>query len=99
MPFYSFDTQVLIVVACITIHNFIRKQQEQDWLFDHYEKDNVIINDSDSEDDWDDDEPVSIRQHDWGQFRQNIANAMEQNATWLEDVHDSLTKFGFEYLC
>lgn len=85
MPSYSFDTQVLIVVACVTIHNFIRKQQEQDWSFEHYKQENVITNDndsdSDSEDDEDDVELVSTRQHDWGQFRLGIANVMEQDAT------------------
>lgn len=66
MPYYSFDTEVLIVVACVTKHNFIQKQQDQDWLFEHYEQENVIIDDSDSEKDGDDVMPVSTQQHDWG---------------------------------
>ncbi|XP_059650486.1 uncharacterized protein LOC132296294 [Cornus florida] len=34
MPPYHFDTQVLIVIACCTLHNFIRSQGESDEIFD-----------------------------------------------------------------
>ncbi|XP_059623049.1 uncharacterized protein LOC132266213 [Cornus florida] len=34
MPPYKFSTQVLIVMACCTLHNFIRNQYQPDDLFD-----------------------------------------------------------------
>ncbi|XP_059654386.1 uncharacterized protein LOC132301124 [Cornus florida] len=33
MPPYHFDTQVLIVIACCTLHNFIRSQGKSDEIF------------------------------------------------------------------
>ncbi|XP_043706591.1 uncharacterized protein LOC122656188 [Telopea speciosissima] len=58
MPKYSFKTQVLIVIACVTIHNFIRKQIASDWLFEKAERGE--FDDEHSDTDSDDDEVVNI---------------------------------------
>ncbi|XP_026445578.1 uncharacterized protein LOC113346230 [Papaver somniferum] len=37
MPSYSFETQRDIVIACMSIHNFLRRNALDDWLFKDYE--------------------------------------------------------------
>ncbi|KAI3869620.1 hypothetical protein MKX03_011817 [Papaver bracteatum] len=37
MPSYSFETQRDIVIACMSIHNFLRRNTLDDWLFKQYE--------------------------------------------------------------
>lgn len=46
-----FYTQVLIMVTCVAIRNFIRNQQEWNWLFKQYAWENLIVIDSDSKND------------------------------------------------
>lgn len=38
-------------VACITLHNFIRQECQRDWLFQQYNNEDLIVQDSDNEDD------------------------------------------------
>ncbi|XP_042485205.1 uncharacterized protein LOC122065457 [Macadamia integrifolia] len=51
MPSYQFRAQVEMVIACVAIHNFIRKQQANDWLFDKYDCEDfsIIDNNHDNE--------------------------------------------------
>lgn len=48
MPSYPFRTQVYIVVACMVIHNFLRRFSLHDELFEKYEDENVVIQDGPS---------------------------------------------------
>lgn len=48
---YSLNSQMLIVVACITLHNFIRQEGQRDWLFQQYNNEDLIVIHSDNEDD------------------------------------------------
>lgn len=82
MPSYSFNTQVLIVVSCVAIHNFFRKQQEQDWLFKQYELENLIVIDSDNENDEGFGIPsvTTQQQEEWIHFRLSIAREMEHDS-------------------
>lgn len=50
---------MLIVVACVTLHNFIQQETRIDWLFEQYGKENPIIIDNDDEGD-DDDQVESL---------------------------------------
>lgn len=45
----SLQSQVLNVVAATTIHNFIRQEAQRDWLFKKYGNDELILIDSDNE--------------------------------------------------
>jgi hypothetical protein len=47
MPKFKYETQVQIVVATMTIHNFIRRNAKIDTDFDLYEDENTIINHDD----------------------------------------------------
>lgn len=40
------QTQVLIVVAAVTLHNYIRQQKRRDWLLEKYRNDEMIVIDS-----------------------------------------------------
>ncbi|MCL7025344.1 hypothetical protein MKW94_022432 [Papaver nudicaule] len=44
MPSYSFETQRDIVIACMSIHNFLRHNALDDWLFKEYESDVFEMN-------------------------------------------------------
>ena len=48
MPKYKFVTQIQIVCATMTIHNFIRKNAENDIDFNRYEDENIILNSDDN---------------------------------------------------
>ncbi|KAL5705299.1 hypothetical protein ACHQM5_023623 [Ranunculus cassubicifolius] len=50
MPSYSFQTQVHIVVACMTIHNYIRTFSVDDELFRRNEHGEENENDGDNDD-------------------------------------------------
>ncbi|KAL5730803.1 hypothetical protein ACHQM5_003594 [Ranunculus cassubicifolius] len=56
MPSYPYPTQVYIVVACMTIHNFVRQEIAIDWLMRRYEDSDYES--SDSSDDISDDDDV-----------------------------------------
>lgn len=53
MALYTLQTQLLIVVATVTVHNYIRQKTERDWLFQKYGNDELIIINSDDEDEED----------------------------------------------
>ncbi|XP_038715078.1 uncharacterized protein LOC120008776 [Tripterygium wilfordii] len=44
MPSYSFETQVKIVVACMTLHNFVRLHKLEDEDFTTYNDESVNVN-------------------------------------------------------
>ncbi|XP_042513910.1 protein ALP1-like [Macadamia integrifolia] len=87
---YSFKTQILIVIACSTIHNFIRKQTTSDWLFEKAERGElddeceVDYSDSGSDSDSDNDEAMDIEdvkddtQQQWEIYRKQIAEQIEE---------------------
>jgi len=43
MPKYKFETQVPIVCAIMTIHNFIRRNVEMDFDFIGYEEEDIFL--------------------------------------------------------
>jgi hypothetical protein len=43
MPKFKYETQVQMVVATMTIHNFIRRTAEVDSNFNLYEDENTVI--------------------------------------------------------
>lgn len=49
MTSYSSLTQVFIIVAAITLHNYIRQKAQRDLLFDKYNNDDLIVIDSNDE--------------------------------------------------
>ena len=86
MPPYKFKTQVLIVIASVTLHNFIRKQVSTDWLFEKAENgefdDECQDNDSNIDDD---DEVVTFdttvgvtEQQQWEGYRKKIADQIKE---------------------
>lgn len=42
---FKFKTQVYIIIATMTIHNFIRRKSETDYEFNRYESKEVEIED------------------------------------------------------
>ena len=46
MPSYSFDAQRRIVLACFTLHNFLRKTSINDELFSQYDDEEVQLENS-----------------------------------------------------
>lgn len=46
---YSLQTQVLIVVAVGTLHDYIRQEVQKDWLFEKYSNTDKILIDSNDE--------------------------------------------------
>lgn len=46
---YSLQTQVLILTAVVTLHNYIRYEAQRDRLFEKYGNDVLIVIDSDDE--------------------------------------------------
>ncbi|KAI3868888.1 hypothetical protein MKX03_036417 [Papaver bracteatum] len=44
MPSYSFETQRDIVIACMSIHNFLRRNALDDWFFKQYENEAFEMN-------------------------------------------------------
>ncbi|XP_043701073.1 uncharacterized protein LOC122651655 [Telopea speciosissima] len=82
MPQYSFKTQVLMVIACVTMHSFIRKQTTSDLLFEKTERGEL---DNEEDSDNDDDEVVNIenvvggsQQQRWEAYRKEISNQIEE---------------------
>lgn len=51
---YSLNSQMLIIVACVTLHNFIREDALRDWLFEQYINKDPVVTDSNDEGDDDD---------------------------------------------
>lgn len=49
MVSYSLQTQVFILVATVTLNNYIRREAWNDQLFEKYNNDDVIVIDSDDE--------------------------------------------------
>lgn len=41
---YSLKSLIVIVVTCITLHNFIRQAARRDWFFEHYGKEDLVSN-------------------------------------------------------
>lgn len=84
MPSYPYPTQVYIVVACMTVHNFIRQEIAADWLMRRYEDSDYESSDesSDSSDEdlYPEDEPMSssqrVQQIHMEGVRDSIANAI-----------------------
>lgn len=48
---YSLNWQMLIVVTCISLYNFIRQEARRDWLFEQYNNEDLVIIDSNDEGD------------------------------------------------
>lgn len=46
---YSLQTQILIVVAVVTLHNYIRREAHRDWLFKKYDDDEMIVIDEEED--------------------------------------------------
>lgn len=46
MPSYSFETQRDIVIACMSIHNFLRRNALDDWLIKEYENETFDMNET-----------------------------------------------------
>ncbi|KAI3955697.1 hypothetical protein MKW98_006057 [Papaver atlanticum] len=46
LPSYSFETQRDIVIACMSIHNFLRRNALDDWLFKEYENETFDMNEA-----------------------------------------------------
>lgn len=44
------QSQVLIVVALVMLHNYIRQEAQWNWFFEKYNDDDMIVIDSDNED-------------------------------------------------
>ncbi|XP_043698620.1 putative nuclease HARBI1 [Telopea speciosissima] len=85
MPTYSFKTQVLIVIACVAIHNFIRKQMTSDWLFEKAERgefDDESEDDASDSDDYEDVNSANVvdnmQQQQWETYRKQIADQIEE---------------------
>lgn len=88
---YSLQTQVLIVVAAVTLHNYIRQEAQRDWLFEKYDNDELIVIDSDDENEEDEtladvedeeDETLvgfmpSLLTSEMDSFRDSLANLMQ----------------------
>lgn len=78
---YSLNTQMLIVVACVTLHNFIREEARKDWLFEQYGDEDLVIVDSDNDDDEDAQVGALMPSHltnEMNQFRDDLAKLMER---------------------
>ena len=41
------DMQVKIVIACAVLHNFLREHQSSDGIFNEYENDDMVVDESD----------------------------------------------------
>lgn len=83
---YKFNTQMLIIVAACTLHNFIRQETLRDWLFQEYDINDLIVLDQADDGDYDDpnDDVPSQLQQEMGTFRDEIAVAMEHE---LGEIH------------
>lgn len=46
---YTLQTQVLIIVFAVMVHNYIRQEAERDCLFEKYGNDELIVVNSDDE--------------------------------------------------
>ncbi|KAI3885973.1 hypothetical protein MKX03_019245 [Papaver bracteatum] len=46
MPSYSFEPQRDIVIACMSIHNFLRRNTLDYWLFKEYENETFDMNET-----------------------------------------------------
>ena len=44
---YECDMQVKIVIACAVLHNFLREHQSSDGIFNEYENDDMVVDESD----------------------------------------------------
>ena len=44
---YECDMQVKIVIACTVLHNFLREHQSSDGIFNEYENDDMVVDESD----------------------------------------------------
>lgn len=44
---YECDMQVKIVIACVVLHNFLREHQSSDEIFNEYENDDMVVDESD----------------------------------------------------
>lgn len=78
---YSVQTQVLIVVAVVTVHNYIRQEAQRDWLFEKYGNDDLIIIDTDDEDEEDETLAGFMPSHltsEMDTFRDNLASLMQR---------------------
>lgn len=42
VPYYL-HTQLLVVVAVVTLHNYIKQEGQKDWFFEKYSNDNMIL--------------------------------------------------------
>ncbi|KAL5726030.1 hypothetical protein ACHQM5_009102 [Ranunculus cassubicifolius] len=96
MPSYPFPTQVYIVIACMTIHNFIRQEVASDWLLRQYENEDNYPMEED-EDSSEDDEPdfsthasfsgssQRLQQLQMEQVRDSIANAIGRDGGAVSD--------------
>lgn len=78
---YSLQTQILIVVAVVTLHNYIRREAHRDWLFEKYGNDEMIVINSDDEDKEDDTLARFIPSHltsEMDSFRDSLASLMQR---------------------
>ena len=47
MKNYECDMQVKIVIACAVLHNFLREHQISDGIYNEYENDDMVVDESD----------------------------------------------------
>ncbi|XP_024969646.1 uncharacterized protein LOC112509010 [Cynara cardunculus var. scolymus] len=81
---FPFTTQRNVVIACITIHNFIRKYNIQDQLFMECNEDSIFNNEEEEEVEENGEEELDIPE--WG------ANSTQYMATLRDGIANSLVK-------
>ena len=82
MPPYPFPVQRSIVVAAMTVHNFIRKEAIADALFQQYENENISLEASNDDDNGISDIDTAIdiaEQMEMSEVRDAIADALFQS--------------------
>lgn len=79
---YSLQTEVVIVIATVILQNHIKKEARKNWLFEKYNKDNVIIIDGDGGNEDDQATLVGfVTSHllsEMDHFRDNIASLIQR---------------------
>lgn len=76
------SSQMLTVVACITLHHLIRQEARKDWLFEQYGNEDPVIIDSDDDNDEDvqmGDLMSSYLTIKMNQFRDDLVNILYVN--------------------
>jgi hypothetical protein len=83
MPSFSPKTQKHIIIACMTLHNFIRDSELRDEEFEKYDDDEDYMPDNEDDNEgqevsqpYEDDIPESENEVTMNTIRDNIANAL-----------------------